>query len=104
MTFEHDSKNIEGDVLVAKKLKQPARFRVLLHNDDYTTMEFVIQILCTVFHKSHEEATSIMLAVHKEGIGQCGVYTQEVAETRVRHVHHLARGAGFPLKCSMEEE
>lgn len=104
MPYKHETKEAEGDIVVARKLKTPKRFRVLLHNDDYTTMEFVIQILCTVFHKSIDEATEIMLSVHKKGIGQCGVYTQEIAETRVRHVHHLARGAGYPLKCSMEEE
>lgn len=104
MPLDYDVKEAEGGVQVAKKLKQPKRFRVLLHNDDYTTMEFVVEVLCTVFHKTIEDATTIMLAVHKQGIGQCGVYTREVAETRVRHVHQLARNAGYPLKCSMEEE
>ena len=104
MSLDHQTREADGDVLVSRKLKQPSRYRVLLHNDDYTTMEFVVQVLCTVFHKTIEEATEIMLAVHQQGIGQCGVYTREVAETRVRHVHHLAKGAGFPLKCSMEEE
>lgn len=104
MPLDYDVKEAEGGVQTGKKLRQPKRFRVILHNDDYTTMEFVVEVLCTVFHKTIEEATSIMLSVHKQGIGQCGVYTREVAETRVRHVHQLARSAGYPLKCSMEEE
>ncbi|ABK15745.1 ATP-dependent Clp protease adaptor protein ClpS [Syntrophobacter fumaroxidans MPOB] len=78
-------------------------YRVLLHNDDYTTMEFVVEILQSVFHKSPSEATRIMLLVHKSGTGVCGVFTAEVAETKVELVHHLARKNGFPLQCSMEE-
>ena len=84
--------------------QEPPRFRVLLHNDDYTTMEFVIQVLMTVFHKTESEATQIMLAVHKNGQGLCGVFTAEVAETKVVAVRQLARQGGYPLKCTMEEE
>ena len=76
--------------------------RPLLHNDDYTTMEFVVEILQVVFHKSLAEATRIMLLVHKSGVGLCGVFTAEVAETKVEMVHHLAKKHGFPLQCSME--
>jgi len=94
----------ESHVLVAKKLKEPDRFRVLLHNDDYTSMDFVVKVLCTIFHKSREEATAIMLAVHRQGMGICGVYTREVAEARVSRVHVAAREAGFPLKCTMEKD
>lgn len=82
---------------------EPRRFKVLLHNDDYTTMEFVVKILREVFHKSEAEATRIMLAVHQSGKGVCGVYTAEVAETKVTMVHNLARQAGYPLRSSMEE-
>ncbi|MBW1695519.1 MAG: ATP-dependent Clp protease adapter ClpS [Deltaproteobacteria bacterium] len=85
-------------------LKEPPMYRVLLHNDDYTTMEFVVEILMYVFQKPIEEATRIMLNVHRNGIGICGSYTYEVAETKVDTVHTLARENGFPLKCSMEEE
>lgn len=92
-----------GRIIVEKKLKEPDRYMVLLHNDDYTSMEFVVEILCAVFHKSVEEATAIMLAVHRMGIGQCGVYTREVAEAKVALVGRKAREAGFPLKCSMEK-
>ena len=85
-------------------LKEPPMYKVLLHNDHYTTMEFVVEILMYVFHKSIEAATRIMLNVHKNGIGVCGSYTYEVAETKVDTVHTLAKDRGFPLKCSMEEE
>ena len=63
----------ESRTIVVKKLKEPDRYRVLLHNDDYTSMDFVINILCGVFHKPLEEATAIMLAVHRQGVGQCGI-------------------------------
>lgn len=79
-------------------------YRVLLHNDDYTTMEFVVEILVHIFHKTIEDATRIMLNVHEKGIGVCGVYTFEVAETKVDTVHSIARDHGFPLKCSMEKD
>ena len=104
MSFNNDNQT-SGDlrVIVEKKLKEPDRYRVLLHNDDYTSMEFVISVLCGVFHKTTEEATDIMLAVHQHGVGQCGVFTHEVAEAKVRRVHNAARAAGFPLKCTMEK-
>jgi ATP-dependent Clp protease adaptor protein ClpS len=86
-----------------KKLKKPPLFKVLLHNDDYTTKEFVVQILQHVFHKEATEAVQIMLHVHKKGIGVAGVYTYEVAETKVALVESLAREHEFPLKCTMEE-
>ncbi len=85
-------------------LDEPPMYRVLLHNDDYTTMEFVVGILMNVFRKSMEESTVIMLNVHRRGIGLCGVYPYEVAETKVETVHMLAEKAGFPLKCTMEKE
>lgn len=79
-------------------------YRVLLHNDDYTTMEFVVEVLVHIFHKTIEDATRIMLNVHEKGIGVCGVYTFEVAETKVDTVHSIARDHGFPIKCSMEKD
>ena len=85
------------------EIREPRRFRVLLHNDDYTTMDFVVHILRRVFHKSEAEALGIMLAVHKQGLGICGVYTAEVAETKVDVVHAMAKAAGFPLRASLEE-
>ena len=84
--------------------REPHMFRVLLHNDDYTTMEFVVEVLMYVFNKSPESAAKIMMDVHKQGIGECGVYTHEVAETKVDTVHNLARESGFPLRCTMEQE
>lgn len=82
----------------------PKRCKVLLHNDDYTTQEFVVDILVEVFRKSEEDAIRIMLAVHIEGVGVAGIYTQQVAETKVTTVHRRAREAGFPLRCSLEPE
>ena len=83
---------------------EPPLYKVLLHNDNYTTMEFVVEVLLYVFHKRVEEATRIMLNVHQQGVGICGTYPFEVAETKVDTVHLLAREKGFPLKCSMEKE
>ena len=85
-------------------VQEPSMYRVLLHNDDYTTMEFVVQVLMAVFRKGVGEATHIMLNVHNAGIGLCGVYPFDVAETKVATVHTIARENGFPLKCTMEEE
>ena len=93
----------EGEVLVAKKLKKPDQYRVILLNDDYTTMDFVVEILCKVFHKSVQDATTIMMNVHQQGRGECGIYTFEIAESKVQQVHFIARSAGFPLKCTMEK-
>ena len=86
--------------------KRPNRLytKSCLINDDYTTMEFVVQVLIHVFHKSEEEAMRIMLNVHREGVGVCGIYPFEVAETKVNAVDALARENGFPLKCTMERE
>lgn len=102
---EHE-RDLDRDVVVEteKKLERPSLFKVLLHNDDYTTKEFVVQILEYVFHKDNTEAVQIMLHVHRTGIGVAGVYTYEVAETKVKTVEGLARQYEFPLKCSIEEE
>lgn len=87
----------------ALKTQEPGRYKVLLLNDDYTTMDFVVHVLKSVFHKSEPEALRIMLSVHKQGQGLCGVYTAEVAETKVDTVHSMAKAAGFPLRASLEE-
>ncbi len=87
-----------------EELREPPMYKVLLHNDDYTTMDFVVEILKAVFNKSTEDAIKIMLKVHVEGVGGCGIYTFEVAETKVKTVHVIAAEKGFPLKCTMEEE
>ncbi|MGD8261865.1 MAG: ATP-dependent Clp protease adapter ClpS [Desulfobacterales bacterium] len=86
------------------EVKEPPLYKVLLLNDDYTTMEFVVEVLMYVFHKTSEEATRIMLSVHRVGVGVCGRYPFEVAETKVDTVESLARENGFPLKCVMERE
>ena len=87
-----------------EEVEEPPMYKVMLLNDDYTTMEFVVEILVYVFQKSSDEATQIMLNVHRSGVGVCGVYTLEVAETKVETVMTLARENGFPLKCIMERE
>ena len=79
-------------------------FRVLLHNDDYTPMDFVIMVLREVFHKEELQAVQIMLAVHKRGLGVAGIYPHEVAETKMHVVTELARAHEHPLKCTLEEE
>jgi ATP-dependent Clp protease adaptor protein ClpS len=86
------------------KAKRPSLYKVLLLNDDYTPMEFVIHVIERYFHKTRDEATSIMLSVHHEGVGLCGVYTYEVAETKVMQVMDFARQNQHPLQCTMEKE
>jgi len=102
-----DHRPDNADQVVSKsrsEVKEPPMYRVLLHNDDYTTMEFVVDILIRVFSKSIEEATGIMLNIHRKGMGVCGVYTYEIAETKVDTVITSARERGFPLRCTMEKE
>lgn len=84
-------------------LQEPKMYRVILHNDHYTTMDFVVEVLMIVFHKAAAEATKIMLDVHKKGAGVCGVYTYDIASTKVSVVHNMAKRREFPLKCSLEE-
>ena len=86
------------------KIKYPKKYKVYLLNDDYTSMDFVIDILVSIFHKTYEQAENIMLEVHKKERGLCGVYTHEIAETKVMQVIKKARDNGFPLKATMEEE
>ena len=103
MALFHDS-DTETVEKTREEIKEPAMYRVLLHNDDYTTMDFVVGVLELIFYKSYEAAVQIMLDVHKQGIGVCGVYTLEVAETKVNTVTVWAGERGFPLKCTMEED
>jgi ATP-dependent Clp protease adaptor protein ClpS len=86
------------------KTKRPSLYKVLLLNDDYTPMEFVIYVLERFFNKQREEATRIMLHVHQKGVGVCGVYTYEVAETKVTQVMNFSRQHQHPLQCTMEKE
>ena len=98
----------EGGLGIATKTrvrtKKPSMYRVLILNDDYTPMEFVVLILERFFAKSREQATRIMLHVHQKGVGVCGVYTYEVAETKVAQVMDMARRNEHPLQCTMEKE
>ena len=97
MSTKHE---LEGEL----SLMEPKQYVVFLLNDDYTSMDFVIDVLMNIFHKNYQEAEQIMLDIHKKERGVCGVYTYEVSETKVNTVHSLAREHGFPLKCTMEEE
>ncbi|MBE9502664.1 MAG: ATP-dependent Clp protease adaptor ClpS [Proteobacteria bacterium] len=85
------------------KKRSPKLFNVYMHNDNYTTMEFVVHALESVFHKSLTDANSIMLRIHVKGMGKCGTYPLEIAETKVNKVHSMARKEEFPLRCSIEE-
>lgn len=85
------------------EVREPPLFEVIMHNDHYTTMDFVVSVLEGVFFKSPSEATQIMLAIHRRGAGRCGVYTREVAEMKIERVHRLARRSEFPLRCSLQE-
>lgn len=86
------------------KTLTPALFKVLMHNDDYTTMEFVVEVLQLVFHQNDTAAERIMMAIHFQGLGHCGTYPFAIAETKVQEVRSRARKAGFPLRCSIEKE
>lgn len=104
-----DGRNTGGGTVTQRRTrpdtrtKRPAMYKVILLNDDYTPMEFVVEILKQVFHKPHAEATRIMLHVHQNGMGVAGVYPYEIAETKVRTVEELARESQYPLKCVMEK-
>jgi len=107
MPSEEDHGSDLGIVVETKKktrLKRPRLFRILMHNDDYTTRDFVVYVLQSVFHHSEGESVKIMLHVHNTGSGVAGVFTREVAETKVAKVQRLAEQNGFPLRLSMEPE
>ncbi len=93
---------IETELDYDVMLDEPSMYKVLLHNDDYTTMDFVIMILSKVFHKTQEESEAIMLEVHKKGKGLCGVYTHEIAQTKVEQVKTFAKQNKFPLLATYE--
>ncbi len=102
---KHRDDSFDGDVKleITPKLDVPKMYRVIILNDHYTTMEFVVEVLVKIFHKQATEATMLMLDVHKKGKGICGVYTYDVAMTKINAVHSMAKERGFPLKCSYEE-
>jgi ATP-dependent Clp protease adaptor protein ClpS len=106
---ENDRPNDDGPqtgvvIKTRPKTKRPSMYKVLMLNDDYTPMEFVVHVLERFFGKNREEATRIMLHVHQRGVGVCGVYTYEVAETKVTQVMDLARQNQHPLQCTIEKE
>lgn len=102
--FDDDGDAGTGVITRTKaKIKKPSLYRVLILNDDYTPMEFVVHVLERFFQKTREEATQIMLHVHNSGVGQCGIYTYEVAETKVTQVMDFARKNQHPLQCVMEK-
>ncbi|MDR3436927.1 ATP-dependent Clp protease adapter ClpS [Telmatospirillum sp.] len=106
---ESDKPNDDGPqtgvvIKTRPKTKRPSMYKVLMLNDDYTPMEFVVHVLERYFGKDREEATRIMLHVHQRGVGICGVYTYEVAETKVTQVMDLARQNQHPLQCTIEKE
>ncbi len=88
----------------ARKVAKPPLYKVLLHNDDYTTMEFVVEVLRTIFHHDVERSTRIMLHVHQRGVGVAGTYPKDIAETKAEKVVSLARESGYPLLCTVEPE
>ena len=96
--FEEDA-----GVRQESRLKAPRLFRVILHNDHYTTLDFVVKVIVAVFHKPAAQATKIMLDVHRKGVGVVGVYTLDIAATKVSQVHEMARQSEFPLRASCEE-
>jgi len=100
--MEFDNKT-DPQVSFSEDLQEPAQFRVVLLNDDFTTKDFVIAVLVGVFHKKHEDANVIMEDVHKKGRGVVGAYTFDIAATRCLQVHEAARQNGFPLRCVMEQ-
>ena len=110
MADQPPKRNDEGDgksgtaTLTKPKTKKPSMYKVLMLNDDYTPMEFVVHVLERFFGKSQEDATRIMLHVHNHGVGICGVYTYEIAETKVTQVVDFARQNQHPLQCTMEKD
>jgi len=94
---------IEEEIESELAVEEPTKYKVLLHNDDYTTIDFVVDILMGVFHKNESEAEIIMMNVHKKGRAVCGIYTYEIAQTKVYQVKELAKSNGFPLLATMEE-
>ena len=102
----HIEEDGQGEVGTVEhiKVKRPKKYKVILHNDDYTTMDFVIHVLKSIFNKTGEQAEAIMWKIHHEGFGVCGIYSFEIAETKTQKVNQCAKEHSHPLKCSMEEE
>lgn len=102
---DNDVKHREAlDTKTRQSLKKPPLYKVLLLNDDYTTMDFVVYVLEKIFSKSPVEATRIMLQIHRKGVGLCGIYAKDIAKTKVAAVQTLSKKQQFPLQCLMEKE
>ena len=101
---DNDERRTGALTLTRARTKKPSMYKVLMLNDDYTPMEFVVDVLQHIFQKNREEATQIMLHVHQKGVGICGVYTYEVAETKVTQTVDYARKNQHPLQCTLEKE
>ena len=101
---DNDERRTGALTLTRARTKKPSMYKVLMLNDDYTPMEFVVDVLQLIFQKNREEATQIMLHVHQKGVGICGVYTYEVAETKVTQTVDYARKNQHPLQCTLEKE
>jgi ATP-dependent Clp protease adaptor protein ClpS len=97
----HDAEVAEKPI---SKVKEPKKYKVVLYNDNYTTMDFVVSILQTIFQRTPAEAVQIMFRVHREGKGVAGIYTRQVAEAKIKNVHQRARLEGYPLLCDLEAE
>ena len=106
MSEDQDPKHNDGLLVAPAKpgLKKPRQYRVLLVNDDYTTMEFVVMVIESIFHKTREEAVHIMLHVHQKGKGLCGIFPREIAESKVQQVKEVAKDHDHPLKCTLEPD
>jgi ATP-dependent Clp protease adaptor protein ClpS len=100
-SFEDFDSSLQVDDSISTE--EPKMYRVLLHNDNYTTMEFVVEVLMKVFHMPEQKAMNVMMDVHKKGIGTCGVFTFDIAATKVQVVSDMAREREYPLMCSYEE-
>jgi len=85
-------------------IRAPNKYKVIMHNDDYSTWEFVISVLKQIFHKSEDDAVELTTNIHEKGSAICGIYSFEIAEIKVARVHSLAKASGYPLKCTIEEE
>ena len=99
------SQKVDGSAKteILGKTALPPMYKILMHNDDYTTMDFVVSVLESIFHLPPTEANRIMLQIHMSGYGVCGTYPFDIAETKVHQVHARAKSEGYPLKCSLEE-
>lgn len=103
MPQEHDNQT-ETSVLEKVKTRKPSLYKVILHNDDFTTMDFVVFVLRSVFSKTHKDALELMITIHQAGSAVCGIYPQSIAETKAAEVTKLARQHDFPLLCTIEKE